>query len=130
MMSSEIVLECNLINDMKRDSELYRILDNENHFYDGREFERALYPLLLNTSHSVWKNIAEDSSLDIVIRVRSAYLYTYMSNEYLDIRLTDFSTPFFYRTRPIEQDSLVTYYGLKSGIQTQRFEQYKTRGLF
>lgn len=108
-----------------------KVLENENHFDALRDFERYLYPLLLKTDPDVWYRLAKDRKLPERARIRSAYLYTYLTGKKLRLKLSvDEKVAFYHKNRPESEERLLRYYGLKNGLNTTRFNQFKETGLF
>lgn len=117
------------------DKEAYvKVLENEKYFDSQLDFERELYPLLLNRDTNVWKKLAKDTSLSKQARLRSAYLYVYLSK--IPLKLTfnlerykgNFS--FFHKTKGEDGDGYARLFGLRNGLDNTRFNQYKNTGVF
>lgn len=109
-----------------------RILENEKYFDNLRDFERELYPLLLDRDTAVWKKLANDKTLSKQARMRSAYVYSYLANKFIKLRfqtnkLTNLIS--FYHNNKVE-DGLAEYYGLKNGLDNRKSHQFKNTGSF
>ena len=112
-------------------SRYMKVLENEKHFDALRDFERYLYPLLLETSPEVWSRLAKDRTLSHSARARSAYLYTFLTGKKLRLKLEfDEKVAFFHKNRPQSDNRTVRYYGLKNGLNAMRFTQFRETGLF
>ncbi|WP_428739701.1 hypothetical protein [Sulfurimonas sp.] len=108
-----------------------KVLENEKYFKSLRDFEKYLYPLLSKNDTEVWLHLAKDKSLSTTARMRSAYLYTFLTGK--KIRLSDKPenrVAFYHANRPQSDDRTVKYYHLKNGINEMRYNQYKTTGAF
>ncbi len=117
------------------DKEAYiRILENEKYFDSQLDFEKELYPLLLHRDVNVWKRLSRDTSLSKQARMRSAYLYVYLSKSPLKLsfKLEKYKGKysFFYKTKSEDGDGYARMYGLKNGLDNMRFNQYKNTGTF
>lgn len=107
------------------------ILENEKHFDSLRDFETFLYPFLLECDKEIWLKLSKDRTLSKPLRLRAAYLYSFLGGKKRRLRFEiEDKPPFFHKNRPESDDMLVRYYGLKNGINTMRFEQYKKTGAF
>ena len=111
-----------------------RVLENEKYFDLQLDFEKELYPLLLNRDVNVWKRLSRDTSLSRQARLRSAYLYVYLSKKPLKLSFNlerykgNFS--FFHKTKSEDGDGYARMFGLKNGLDNMRFNQYKNTGVF
>lgn len=117
------------------DKETYvRVLENEKYFDSQLDFEKELYPLLVNRDATVWKKLAKDTSLSKQARLRSAYLYTYLSKTPLkltfNLKKHNGKYSFFYKTKSEDGDGYARLFGLKNGLDNMRFNQYKNTGFF
>ncbi len=113
---------------------LVHLLENERYFSDYREFERTLYPLLVsNRDTKVWLSFSKDTSLSKVARSRSAYLYSFLTNKVVKLNFkSDINNKagFYHGNKNETANGLAKMYGLRNGIDMQRFNQYKTTGKF
>lgn len=111
-----------------------KLLENENYYNSLLDFERELYPLLVNRDANVWKKYANDTSLSKEARLRSAYLYTYLSKKPLKLRFQSDkykgNVSFYHNNKVEDGDGFAKYYGLKNGLDDLRFNQYKNTGSF
>ena len=111
-----------------------RFLENEKYFDALRDFERELYPLLVDRDTSIWKKFANDKTLSIQARLRSAYLYTYLSKKPLkldfDIEKYKDQFSFYHENRCKDGDGYASMFGLKNGLNNMRFNQFKSTGSF
>lgn len=111
-----------------------RFLENEKYFDTLRDFERELYPLLVDRDTSIWKKFANDKTLSIQARLISAYLYSYLSREFikLDFDIEEYKNQFsFYHGNSCKDgDGYASMFGLKNGINNMRFNQFKSTGSF
>lgn len=111
-----------------------KLLENENYYNSLLDFERELYSLLVNKDTTVWKKFANDASLSKEARLRSAYLYSYLSKKPLKLRFqTDKlkgKVSFYYNNKVEDGDGFARFYGLKNGLDDLRFNQYKNTGSF
>lgn len=111
-----------------------RVLENEQYFESQLDFERELYSLLLDSDEKVWKRFANDKSLSVQARLRSAYLYVYLSKVSFKLKFDleehrgKFS--FFHKTKSEDADGYARLFGLKNGLDNMRFNQYKNTGSF
>lgn len=118
---------------LKRNKEQYiKVLENEKYFTSLLDFEEELYPMLLSRNYFLWKRYAEDISLSKQARMRSAYLYSYLTRKPLKLKfdVNDFKKkPSFYHGNKIpDGDGIAKMYGLKNGLDNLRFNQYKNTG--
>lgn len=111
-----------------------KLLENENYYNSLLDFERELYPLLVNRDVNVWKKYANDTSISKEARLRSAYLYSYLSKKPLNLRFKadklKGKVSFYYNNKVEDGDGFARYYGLKNGLDDLRFNQYKNTGSF
>jgi hypothetical protein len=111
-----------------------RFLENEKHFDNLRDFERELYPLLLDRDTKIWKKLANDETLSKQARMRSAYLYTYLAKKFIeldfDIEEIRDQFAFYHGNRCADGDGFAYNFGLKSGLDSRRFHQFKNTGGF
>lgn len=113
---------------------LMQLLENEKYYSDYRGFEKSLYPLLLSHRDTkVWLNFAKDTTLSKTARSRSAYLYSFLTNKVVKLGFKpdmNNKAGFYHGNRNETANALANMYGLKNGIDMQRFNQYKTTGRF
>jgi len=118
--------------DMQGNADLVRLLENERSYTSFRDFERDLYAVLVSGRESkVWRKLAQDTTLSKAARARAAYLYSFLTDE--PVKLTfasDVDTGLYHGNRTATGDGLARLYGLKNGIDVQRFHQYKMTGKF
>ena len=102
---------------MQSDKNTYvKLLENENYYNSLLDFERELYPLLVNRDVNVWKKYANDASLSKEGRLRSAYLYTYLSKKPLKLRFQadkyKEKVSFYHNNKVEDGDGFARFYGL------------------
>ena len=117
------------------DKESYvRVLENEKYFDSQLDFEKELYPLLLNRDVNIWKKLSKDTSLSKQARIRSAYLYVYLSKNQLKLsfKIDKYKGlfSFFHKSKSEDGDGYARMFGLKNGLDNSRFTQYKNTGIF
>ena len=119
---------------MNSKEKMVQLLENEQYFSDYREFERTLYPLLVsNRDTKVWLNLAKDTSLSTVARSRAAYLYSFLTNKMVKLGFkpnVNNKAGFYHSNKNETANGLAKIYGLRNGIDMQRFNQYKMTGRF
>lgn len=112
----------------------FRILENEKYFDSQLDFEKELYPLLVDRDTAIWKRFANDESLSKQVRLRSAYLYVYLSKRPLklnfDVEQYRGQFSFFHKTKSEDGDGYARMFGLKNGLDNMRFNQFKNTGGF
>ncbi len=111
-----------------------KVVENEKYFTSLLEFEKYLYPLLLDRDPGVWKKLAKDDALSKVARLRCAYLYTYLSHKPLKLnfsfeKIRD-TISFYHGNQARDGDGFAKLYGLINGLDNKRFELYKNTGSF
>ena len=111
-----------------------RLLENEKYFEHQLDFEKELYALLVDRDIKIWKKLANGKSLSKQARLRSAYLYSYLSKKPLklnfDIEKYRGLYSFFHKTKGDDGDGYARIFGLKNGLDNIRFNQYKNTGGF
>jgi len=109
---------------------LITLLENQEHFTSYRDFEAALFNYLTSkASTDVLKKMAKNTNLSKEARARSAYLYSFLTNKPLKLSFTLKQSVGLYHGRNQDTgDGLARYYGLLSGVDMQRFNQYKMTG--
>ncbi len=106
------------------------LLENQEHFTSYRDFEAVLFNYLTSkASTDVLKKMAKNTNLSKEARARSAYLYSFLTNKPLKLSFTLKQSVGLYHGRNQDTgDGLARYYGLLSGVDMQRFNQYKMTG--
>ncbi len=111
-----------------------RLLENEKYFEHQLDFEKELYALLVDRDIKIWKKLANDKSLSKQARLRSAYLYCYLSKKPLklnfDIEKHRGLYSFFHKTKGDDGDAYARIFGLKNGLDNIRFNQFKNTAGF
>lgn len=111
-----------------------RFLENEKYFDSQLDFEKELYPLLLDRDTKIWKKLANDKTLSKQARMRSAYLYTYLAKKFIeldfDIEEIRDQFAFYHGNRCADGDGFAHNFGLRSGLNSRRFHQFKNTGGF
>ena len=112
--------------------DLKRLLENERYYTSLREFERDLYSVLVSGRDvNVWRKLAGDTALSKEARARAAYLYSFMTDKMVKLSFQkELDTGLYHGNRNSNGDGLARLYGLKNGIDMQRFNQYKMTGRF
>ena len=114
----------------KDNMHIKKLLENQDYFQDYRSFERDLFKFLVSKfDTNVLKKMAKDTTLSQEARARSAYLYTFLTKKPMKLSFSLSKKVGLYHERKQESgDGLANYYGLLSGVDANRFNQYKTRG--
>ena len=114
----------------KDHTHLIALLENQEYFTSYRDFEAELFKYLTSgTSTEVLKKMAKNTHLSQEARARSAYLYTFLTNKPLKLSFTLKQRVGLYHERNQDSgDGLARLYGLLSGVDMQRFNQYKMTG--
>ncbi len=117
---------------MNNNMDLKRLVENEEYFTSLREFEKHLYAVLVSGRDSkVWLELSKDTTLSHEARARSAYLYSFLTNKMTELSFkTKVNVGFYYAHHKDTGNGLARLYGLKNGIDMQRFNQYKMTGRF
>ncbi|NOX15227.1 MAG: hypothetical protein GXP61_04255 [Epsilonproteobacteria bacterium] len=115
----------------KSNEHIIRLLENQKYFTDYRSFERELFELLVSgIDTKILKKLSKDTILSKEARARSAYLYTFLTKKPTKLSFTLKNKTGLYHERKLDSgDSLSGYYGLISGVDPHRFNQYKMKGL-
>lgn len=115
----------------KDNNHIVRLLENQEYFEDYRAFERELFKFLVSKSDvTILKKMSKDTTLSKEARARSAYLYTFLTKKPIKLSFTLTQKVGLYHERKLESgDGLAQYYGLLAGVDMNRFNQYKTKGL-
>jgi hypothetical protein len=76
----------------------------------------------------------KDTSLSKQARIRSAYLYVYLSKNQLKLsfKIDKYKGlfSFFHKSKSEDGDGYARMFGLKNGLDNSRFTQYKNTGIF
>ncbi len=112
--------------------DLKNILENEKYFTNQREFERKLYPLLTSgLDVTLLLKLSKDRILTFAARARAGYLYTFLTKKVAQLTFkTNPNVGFYHGNTNITENGLARMYGLNSGIDMARFNQYKMTGSF
>lgn len=115
----------------KDEQHILRLIDNQHYFQESRAFERELFKFLVSKFDvSVLKKMAKNTTLSKEARARSAYLYTFLTKKPIKLSFTLRQRVGLYHERKKESgDGLAGHYGLLSGVDANRFNQFKTKGL-
>ncbi len=116
---------------MQKDNQhLIVLLENQEHFTSYRDFEEELFKYLTSgESADILKQMAKNVNLSKEARARSAYLYSFLTNKPLKLSFTLKQRAGLYHERNQDAgDGLARLYGLLSGVDMQRFNQYKITG--
>jgi plasmid maintenance system antidote protein VapI len=117
---------------MNSNMDLKRLVENEQYFTSLREFEKSLYGVLVSGRDAkIWLELSRDASLSKAARARSAYLYSFLTQKVTKLSFKTKVDAGFYHTHNGDTgNGLARLYGLKNGIDMQRFNQYKMTGRF
>jgi hypothetical protein len=117
---------------MNDNMDLKSLLENGQYFSSLREFEKSLYEVLVSGRDSkVWLELSKDTTLSKDARARSAYLYSFLTNKMTQLSFkTKVNVGFYYANKNDTGNGLARLYGLKNGIDMQRFNQFKMTGRF
>ncbi len=117
---------------MNNNSDLKRLLDNEHYYNALRDFEKHLYSVLVSGRDSkVWLDLSKDTTLSKEARARAAYLYSFLTNKMTQLSFkSKVNVGFYYDNKNETGNGLARLYGLKNGIDMQRFNQFKMTGRF
>ena len=112
--------------------DLKSVLENEEYFTNQRDFERKLYPLLTSgLDVSTLLKLAKDRTLSFAARARAGYLYSFLTKKVAQLTFkTKPNVGFYYGDKNQTENGLAKMYGLTSGIDMARFNQYKMTGSF
>ncbi len=113
-------------------NDLKKLLENEQHYYSERNFERDLYEVLTSgRSSDVWLKLSNDTTLSKPARARAAYLYSFLTRKPTNLLFkTPVNTGFYHGNKNQTGNGLAKLYGLENGIDMRRFNQYKMTGSF
>lgn len=117
---------------MNKNMDLKRLLENELYYSSLRTFEKDLYEVLVSGRESkVWLKLSRDTTLSKEARARAAYLYSFLTKKMTDLSFKTKVNAGFYHAHITETgNGLARLYGLKNGIDMQRFNQFKMTGKF
>ncbi len=115
----------------KSNEYIIRLLENQDYFNDYRSFERELFKFLVSgIDTKILKKLSKDTALSKEARARGAYLYTFLTKKPAKLSFTLKNRVGLYHERKLDSgDSLSGYYGLISGVDPRRFNQYKIKEL-
>lgn len=111
--------------------DVFKLINNENYFDNYRVFEEALFNYLVSKKDvNILKKFAKNNSLSKTARTRSAYLYTFLTRKLLKLnfKLKE-KTGLYHGAKYNIEDGLSSFYNLLSGIDINRFNQFKTTGV-
>jgi len=117
---------------MHHNSDLKKLLENEVHYTALRVFEKDLYSVLVSGRDTkVWLELSRDTTLSKEARARAAYLYSFLTNKRVKLSFeTKVNVGLYHANKNSTGDGLARLYGLKNGLDMQRFNQYKMTGRF
>ena len=117
---------------MHNNMDLRRLLENGQYYTSLRDFEKDLYSVLLSGRDSkIWWELSKDATLSKEARARAAYLYSFLANKMTQLSFkTKVDVGFYYANMADTGNGLARLYGLKNGIDMQRFNQFKMTGRF
>jgi len=117
---------------MNNNSDLKKLLENEEYYTSLREFEKELYKVLVSGRDSkVWLELSRDTSLSKVARARAAYLYSFLTNKMTQLSFKrKVNVALYHGNKNDTGNGLARLYGLKNGLDMARFNQYKMTGRF
>ena len=109
---------------------LIALLENQEYFRSYRDFEEELFKYLTSRgSTDVLKKMAKNTDLSKEARARSEYLYSFLTHKPLKLSFTLKQRVGLYHGETRDTgDGLARMYGLLSGVDMQRFNQYKMTG--
>ena len=118
--------------DMNDNMDLKSLLENGQYFSSLRDFEKSLYGVLVSGRDSkVWLGLSKDITLSKDARARSAYLYSFLTNKMVQLSFKNqVNVGFYHANKNDTGNGLARLYGLKNGIDMQRFNQFKMTGRF
>ena len=117
---------------MSSNNDLKKLLENEKYFTSLRDFEKSLYQILVSgRDSSVWLTLAKDNTLSKQARARSAYIYSFLTDRFIELSFkTKVNVGFYYGNKNKTGNGLARIYGLTNGIDMSRFNQFKMTGRF
>lgn len=106
------------------------LLENQNTFTSYRDFEEELFKYLTSKgSTEVLKKMVSNTHLSKEARARCAYLYSFLTHKPLKLSFTLKQRVGLYHGETRDTgNGLARMYGLLSGVDMQRFNQYKMTG--
>jgi succinate dehydrogenase flavin-adding protein (antitoxin of CptAB toxin-antitoxin module) len=109
-----------------------QLIENEKYYNSLRDFERDLYETLTSgRDNTIWLQLSKDTSLSKEARARAAYLYSFLTRKPIKSSFEEnLNTGLFHSNKRETGNGLAKLYGLKNGIDMQRFNQYKMTGRF
>ncbi len=112
--------------------DMKKLLENESYYQTLRDFERDLYALLVSgRENKKWLELSKDTTLSKEARARAAYLYSFLSNKITKLGFKQkVDVGLYHGNKTKTGNGLAKVYGLRNGIDIQRFNQYKTTGRF
>lgn len=118
--------------DMNNNMDMKRLLENEKYYTSVRAFEKDLYEVLVSGRDSrMWLELSKNTILSKEARARAAYLYSFLTNKMTQLTFkTKVDVGFFYGNKNETGNGLARLYGLRNGLDMQRFNQYKMTGRF
>lgn len=117
---------------MNNNSDLKRLLENEQYYISLREFEKELYKVLVSGRDSkVWLELSRDTALSKEARARAAYLYSFLTNKMTQLSFkSKVNVGLYHDNKNDTGNGLARLYGLKNGLDMARFNQFKMTGRF
>ena len=117
---------------MSGNQDLKKLLENEQYYNSLRAFEKDLYSILISGRDTkVWLELSKDTTLSKAARARAAYLYSFLTNKMAALSFkTKVDVGLYHDNKNNNGDGLARLYGLKNGLDMQRFNQYKMTGRF
>lgn len=108
-----------------------RLLYNEEYFSDYRAFEKELFKFLTSKQDkNILKKLSKNTKESKEARMRSAYLYSFLTNKLLKLSFKPKEKVGLYHERVNDySDGLCRMYGLVNGVDMQRFNTYKMKGV-
>lgn len=115
----------------KNNTHILKLLENQEYFHEYRAFERELFKFLVSKFDvTVLKKMTKDTTLSKEARARAAYLYSFLTQKPIKLSFTlKHPVGLYHERKQASGDGLASYYGLLSGVDAHRFNQYKTKGL-
>ena len=128
--NQELREELKSFKEPQNEEHIKMLLENQNTFTSYRDFEEELFKHLTSRgSTDVLKKMAKNTDLSKEARARSAYLYTFLTNKPLKLSFTLKQRVGLYHGETRDTgNGLARMYGLLSGVDMQRFNQYKMTG--
>ena len=122
--------ELKSLKEPQNEENIKMLLENQEHFTSYRDFEEELFEYLTSRgSTDVLKKMAKNTDLSKEARARSAYLYSFLTHKPLKLSFTLKQRVGLYHGETRDTgNGLARMYGLLSGVDMQRFNQYKMTG--